>query len=93
MKPDRRFITVNENTFVLDGGLEIGEANDELGLEIPEGDYETIAGFFLEQAQHLPIVGNRVRFGNLRMQVAEMEGSKIVNISVRRVTEISERIN
>ena len=92
-KPDRRFITVNENTFVLDGGLEIGEANDELGLEIPEGDYETIAGFFLEQAQHLPTVGNRVRFGNLRMQVAEMEGSKIVNISVRRVTEISERIN
>jgi putative hemolysin len=93
LKPDRRFVTVNENTFELDGGLEIGEANDELGLEIPEGDYETIAGFFLEQAQHLPTVGSRVRFGNLRMQVAEMEGSKIVNIHIRRVTELSERTN
>ena len=91
LKPDRRFVTVNENTFELDGGLEIGEANDELGLEIPEGDYETIAGFFLEQAQHLPTIGSRVRFGNLRMQVAEMEGSKIVNIHIRRVTELSER--
>ena len=93
LKPDRRFVTVNENTFELDGGLEIGEANDELGLEIPEGDYETIAGFFLEQAQHLPTIGSRVRFGNLRMQVAEMEGSKIVNIHIRRVTELSERRN
>ena len=93
LKPDRRFVTVNENTFELDGGLEIGEANDELGLEIPEGDYETIAGFFLEQAQHLPTTGSRVRFGNLRMQVAEMEGSKIVNIHIRRVTELSERTN
>ena len=93
LKPDRRFVTVNENTFELDGGLEIGEANDELGLEIPEGDYETIAGFFLEQAQHLPTMGSRVRFGNLRMQVAEMEGSKIVNIHIRRVTELSERTN
>ncbi|GIT60030.1 MAG: hypothetical protein Ct9H300mP19_19780 [Dehalococcoidia bacterium] len=93
LKPDRRFVTVNENTFELDGGLEIGEANDELGLEIPEGDYETIAGFFLEQAQHLPTIGSRVRFGNLRMQVAEMEGSKIVNIHIRRVTELSERTN
>ena len=93
LKPDRRFVTVNENTFELDGGLEIGEANDELGLEIPEGDYETIAGFFLEQAQHLPTIGSRVRFGNLRMQVAEMEDSKIVNIHIRRVTELSERTN
>ncbi|MBN4064302.1 HlyC/CorC family transporter [Dehalococcoides mccartyi] len=89
-KPDRRFVMVNENTFVLDGGLEIGEANDELQLEIPEGDYETIAGFFLEQAQQLPTVGTRVRFGNLRMQVGEMEGTKITSIRVRRVTEVAE---
>ncbi|MBC8453180.1 MAG: HlyC/CorC family transporter [Chloroflexi bacterium] len=89
-KPDRRFVTVNENTFVLDGGLEIGEANDELGLDIPEGDYETIAGFFLEQAQQLPQPGSRVRFGNLRMQVGDMDGSKITSIRVRRVIEVAE---
>ena len=91
-KPDRRFVTVNENTFVLDGGLEIGEANDELGLEIPEGDYETIAGFFLEQAQVLPNEGTRVRFGNLRLQVGKMDGSKISSIQVRRVTEVTEAV-
>lgn len=91
-KPDRRFVTVNENTFVLDGGLEIGEANDELGLEIPEGDYETIAGFFIEQAQQMPNLGARVRFGNLRMQVGEMDGSKITSIRIRRVTEVAELV-
>jgi putative hemolysin len=90
LKPERRFVTVNENTFVLDGGLEIGEANDELGLDIPEGDYETIAGFFLEQAQQQPDIGSRVRFGNLRMQIAEVDGTKITSIRVRRVTEVSE---
>ena len=90
LKPERRFVTINENTFVLDGGLEIGEANDELGLDIPEGDYETIAGFFLEQAQQLPDIGSRVRFGSLRMQVAELEGTKITSIRVRRVTEVTE---
>jgi len=89
-KPDRRFVTVNENSFVLDGGLKIGEANDELGLDIPEGDYETIAGFFLEQAQLMPDIGTRVRFGNLRMQIGEMEGAKIITIRVRRVTENAE---
>ena len=91
-KPDRRFVMVNENTFVLDGGLEIGEANDELQLDIPEGDYETIAGFFLAQAQQLPKTGSRVRFGNLRMQVGEMDGTKITSIRVRRVTEVAETV-
>ena len=89
-RPDQRFVMVNESTFVLDGGIEIGEANDELELDIPEGDYETIAGFFLEQAQHIPKPGDRVRFGNLRMQVNEMDGSKITSIRVRRVTEVAE---
>tara|TARA_Y100001936_G_C16035055_1_gene648026 strand:- start:227 stop:1510 length:1284 start_codon:yes stop_codon:yes gene_type:complete len=91
-KPDRRFVMVNENTFVLDGGLEIGEANDELQLDIPEGDYETIAGFFLSQAQQLPKPGSRIRFGNLRMQVGEMDGTKITSIRVRRVTEVTEAV-
>ena len=91
-KPDRRFVMINENTFVLDGGLEIGEANDELELDIPEGDYETIAGFFLSQAQQLPAKGSRIRFGNLRMQIAEMDGSKITSIRIRRVTEVAEVI-
>ncbi|MDA1278511.1 MAG: hemolysin family protein [Chloroflexi bacterium] len=89
-EPDRRFVTINSNTFVLDGGLEIGEANDELGLGIPEGDYETIAGFFLAQAQRLPSAGTRVRYGNLSMQVAEIEGTKINSIRVRRFTEVPE---
>ena len=91
-KPDRRFVMINENTFVLDGGLEIGEANDELELDIPEGDYETIAGFFLSQAQQLPAKGSRIRFGNLRMQIADMDGSKITSIRIRRVTEVAEVI-
>jgi len=90
LKPERQFVTVNENTFVLDGGLLIGEANDELGLDIPEGEYETIAGFFLEQAQTLPTVGSRVMYANLRMQVGEMDGTKIKTIRVRRITELAE---
>ena len=89
-RPERRFVTVNENTFVLDGGLEIGEANDALGLDIPEGEYETIAGFFLEQLQEFPKIGSRVRFGHLRMQVAGIDGQKITSVRLRRMTEIPE---
>ena len=84
-RPPRRFIEVNENTFVVDGGMSIEEANAELELGIPEGDYETIAGFFLEQAQTIPESGSRIRFGPLRMQVTEMRDNRIASIRLRKM--------
>ncbi len=91
-RPERRFIEVNENTFVLDGGMSIEEANDELELEIPEGEYETVAGFFLEQAQSIPREGSRVRYGNLRMQVSEMHDNRIASVRVRKMPPVVEQV-
>lgn len=91
-RPERRFIEVNENTFVLDGGMSIEEANSELELDIPEGEYETVAGFFLEQAQSIPQEGSRIRYGNLRMQVSEMQDNRISSVRVRKMPPVVEQI-
>ncbi len=92
LRPERRFIEVNENTFVVDGGMPIEEANAELELDIPEGDYETVAGFFLEQAQGIPVEGSRVRYGGLRMQVSEMQSNRIASVRIRKMPAIVEQI-
>lgn len=86
-RPERRFIEVNENTFVVDGGMSVEEANSELELEIPEGDYETVAGFFLEQAQTMPSSGARIRYGSLRLQISEMSENRIASIRVRKMPQ------
>jgi putative hemolysin len=91
-RPERRFIAVNENTYVVDGGMSIEEANSELYLGIPEGDYETVAGFFLEMAQRIPTVGSRVRYGSVRLQVAEMDGNRITSVRVRRIEQTPESV-
>ncbi|MDP6822536.1 MAG: hemolysin family protein [Dehalococcoidia bacterium] len=84
LKPDDRFITLDANTFELDAALSIEDANDRLKLEIPDGDYQTIAGFLLDRIQRLPRVGDRVRSGPVRFQVVEMTGNKIVRVRARR---------
>ena len=66
----------------------IVEANDEMGLDIPEGEYETIAGFFLEQVQSVPKVGTRIRVNNLRLEILEMQGPKITSVRIGKVTKI-----
>lgn len=84
------FVTIDENTFELDGGIAISELNDRLELDLPEGDYSTIAGFLIEQLQRVPKVGDRVRFGRLRFVVTEMDGNKVVKVRARRRTRVSE---
>ena len=64
--------------------MSVDEANDELELGIPEGDYDTVAGFVVDLLQHIPEEGERLRYNDLRMQVLEMDGRKISRITVRR---------
>jgi len=87
-KPDKMYITINDNTYIADGGMAIVEANDEMDLDIPEGEYETLAGFFLEQVQSVPKVGTRTRIKNLRLEILEMEGPKITSVRIGKVTKI-----
>lgn len=80
----KEFQPVDEGTVAVDGGMSIHDANRELGLEIPEGGYETIAGFVLDQLGHLPQEGEVVRYNNLRLMVARVQGHKIERVWVSR---------
>jgi len=51
---EKEYEAINEYTFQIDGGMRIEEANEEMGLELPSGDYETVAGFVLNLLGHIP---------------------------------------
>ena len=90
LRPDDMFVRVDANTFELDAGMPIEDANDRLNLGIPDGDFQTIAGFLLERLQRIPRVGDRVRSGPIRFEVIEMTGNKIVRVRARRLVTSSE---
>ena len=69
--------TIDDRTMRLDGGLSIGEAREELAIDIPDGPYDTIAGFVLSQLGHIPVAGEQVAFDGYRLTVEEMRGPKI----------------
>ena len=82
-----KYILIEPNTYDIDGAMNIDEANDQLNLNIPEGDYETIAGFVLENFQKIPIVGDKTSYGNLRITVKEIEDSRISKVRIRKRQE------
>ena len=78
---EKEYEIINEYTFQIDGSMRIEEANEEMGLELPEGDdYETVAGFILDLLGHIPKANEQLRYKDLKLVVTEMRGVKIETI-------------
>jgi len=77
---EKEYETINEYTFQVDGGMRIEEANEELGLELPEGEYETVAGFVLDLLGDIPKPGQKLKYKDLKLVITEMRGVKIEKI-------------
>jgi len=77
---EKEYEAINEYTFQIDGGMQIEEANEEMGLELPEGDYETVAGFILDLLGHIPKTGERLKYKGMTLAITEMRGVKIEKI-------------
>jgi putative hemolysin len=78
---EKDYEIINENTFQIDGSMRIDEANEEMGLGLPEDDeYETVAGFILSLLGHIPRTNEQLWYRGLKMVVTEMRGLKIEQI-------------
>ncbi len=55
------------------GTLHPDEVLDQTGLEVPEGEYETIAGFGMDRLGRIPEVGDSVEHGGWSIEVAAMD--------------------
>jgi putative hemolysin len=75
---------IDDRTLRLDGGLSIDEARNELEIDIPDGPYDTIAGFVLSQLGHIPVTGEQVAFDGYRLTVEAMRGPKIELLRLTR---------
>lgn len=81
---------IDEKTFTFDGVTDIDEVEKVLGVEFPEGDYDTLAGFVINLLGYLPTgeKDNEVAaFENLTFTVLEVDERRIEKIKVEKNNE------
>jgi putative hemolysin len=69
----------------VDGLLNLDDFEDETGLELPEGPYETVAGFLMQRLGRLARVGDWVDHDGRRITVREIEGRRVGRVLVAAV--------
>ena len=73
-----------DTDLVVDGLLNLDDFADETLIELPDGPYETAAGFIAAQLGRLPMVNDEVSVPGGKLTVIEMDGRRVSRIHVVR---------
>ena len=82
---ENRIRQVEENEYIILANTEIGEINEELGLELPEDeDYSTMNGYLIEQLDKIPKVNDVVRIEEGKFRVISATNKRVLKIEFTR---------
>jgi CBS domain containing-hemolysin-like protein len=76
-----------ERTVLVDGVLREDELFEQTGFRLPEGPYETLAGFLMARLGHIPLPGETIRADGYAFIVVEVERHRIEQVRVVRPEE------
>jgi len=84
-KEIKLFEMIGDNTVIADGIIDIEKINEILNIEIPENDFETLAGFIFDLLGRVPKKGEKIKYQNFQMIIEQ-----VVKNRIRRVKMIKE---
>ncbi len=83
---EEEIIQINETTFTVDGTTDLDEIDELVGVELPEGDYDTLGGFVISLLGYLPSeIGEEpiiAEYENLRFTVLSIDERRIDEIKI-----------
>ena len=67
---------------MVSGRLNLDEVEEVTGFRVPEGPYETLAGFVVARMGYLPEVSDMVVFDGWRIEVVAVDGRRVATLRV-----------
>lgn len=84
-KTDEPLVVLGENSAIADALLHIEDLEEEMNLSLPEGEFDTIGGFVIEQLGRAPVVGDRIQLSNAILTVSAVRGRRPHKIMIEKV--------
>ncbi|MCM8761818.1 MAG: hemolysin family protein [Candidatus Omnitrophica bacterium] len=86
-KEPKELYLLPDGDFLVSGSMEIEKVNEETGVDIPEGQFETIAGFVLDRFGKFPVKGESFVYNNYQFTVQESDRKKVRMIKIKKLRE------
>jgi CBS domain containing-hemolysin-like protein len=73
---------LDDGQLKVDGGLSIDEVNELAGIELPEGDWDTVGGLLYHLLGHVPIEGESAKSDSHRLVAQKVAGRRISQVLI-----------
>ena len=83
---------IDENTYILNGSMSIWETEKALEVEIPEGDYDTLSGYLIEELGRIPDEKEKpvIETEKVVYKVEKIKDKRIIKIKACKVNKVEE---
>jgi len=81
-REDLEVVHLPDGSYLLDGGMSIGDLNDLLELDLPDEDWDTVAGYVFSTLGHVPERGESVEFNGWCFAAEQVDGRRIRRVRV-----------
>ncbi len=79
--------SLHDGDVEVDGLLNLEDFADRTGIELPEGPYETVAGFVVNELGRLPEIGESIVAVGRRFTVNELDGRRVARVQLTPLVE------
>ena len=80
---EEEIVQEGEGLYSVDPRLSIDEFSEKFGVEIPEGNYDTIGGFITCRMERIPESGETMEYNGVLFEIAEADKKRISKLMVR----------
>ncbi len=80
-------VTLDEGRYCIPGALRIDEAERLVGIGLPEGEYETVAGFLMNELGRIPKRLDVVTYDGWQLRVSSMHRRRVEQVIVERTPD------
>ncbi len=81
---------IGRHRYIVRCRMEVAHANARLGLDIPKGAYQTVAGFVIHSFERIPKIGESFRSGRYLYRVTRATDRAVLEVEINLVPEKSE---
>lgn len=82
---EKMLVEHDDGTVSVNARLAAEELEDYLGLELPEGKFESVGGFIISLLGRVPVVGERVTYRKIEIVIEAANNRKIERVRISRV--------
>jgi putative hemolysin len=75
---------ISEGSFVVEGSTPIDEVAEIINTKMPEGDYDTIAGFMSDKLGKVPNKGESVIFKSNKFTILEVTDRRVTKVTISK---------